>query len=62
MERELSGNIGDKSEISSDEVLSTKSHRKRKKKKSYGIEFEEDSISETEENVGMLCLHVHCAL
>lgn len=51
LERELTGSTKTIAETLSDEVLSTKSQRKRKKK-SYGVEFEEDSISGTEENSG----------
>lgn len=51
LERELTGSIKTISENLSDEDLSTKSQRKRKKKW-YGMKFEEYSISGTEENNG----------
>ena len=51
LKRELTGSIKTISENLSDEYLSTKSQRKRKKKR-YRMEFEEDSISGTEDNNG----------
>lgn len=51
LESELTGSIKTISENLSHEDLSAKSQKKRKKKR-YRMEFEEDSISGTEENNG----------
>lgn len=50
LERELTGSIKTISENLSHEDLSAKSQKKRKKR--YRMEFEEESISGTEENNG----------
>lgn len=55
LERELSGNISAIPEKSVDETQNKKSQRKRKKK-SYGTDFEEEDDSETEVNDGMYIL------
>ena len=56
LKRELRGDISVNPEKRVDEIQDKKSQRKRKKK-SYGTDFEEDdSTSETEENDGMYIL------
>lgn len=55
LERELSGNISVIPEKPVDETQNKKSQRKRKKK-SYGTDFEEEDDSETEVNDGMYIL------